>query len=158
MIFPGSPSEARTPKASRKLVKDGRVTTAQIDSAVRRILEVKSGSDSLKTLTLTSRQWRQFTTTRSTGASRALPRSARQCCYATRTTPPTQQRDPKISSIAVVGPLADSKRDMRGAWSLADDVKSAVTVLEGIRAKVGPGLKVEFAQGVDIGRVYPSPS
>jgi beta-glucosidase len=36
-------------------------------------------------------------------------------------------------------------------------VKSAVTVLEGVRAKAGPGLRVEYAQGVDIERTYPSP-
>ena len=64
--------------------------------------------------------------------------------------------DPKFSSIAVIGPLADSKRDIRGSWSLADDMKTAVTVVEGIRAKVRPGVKVEYAPGVDIARGYPS--
>ena len=69
---------------------------------------------------------------------------------------PLVKGDPKVSSVAVIGPLADSKRDMQGPWSLADDVNSAVTVLEGIRTKLGPSVKVEYAQGVDIGRVYPS--
>lgn len=64
--------------------------------------------------------------------------------------------DPKFSSIAVIGPLADSKRDIRGSWSLADDMKTAVTVVEGIRAKVRSGVKVEYAPGVDIARAYPS--
>jgi len=64
--------------------------------------------------------------------------------------------DRKFSSIAVIGPLADSKRDIRGSWSLADDMKTAVTVVEGIRAKVRSGVKVEYAPGVDISRSYPS--
>lgn len=64
--------------------------------------------------------------------------------------------DPKFSSIAVIGPLADSKRDIRGSWSLADDMKTAVTVVEGIRVKVRSGVKVEYAPGVDIARSHPS--
>ena len=56
----------------------------------------------------------------------------------------------------MIGPLADAKRDLRGSWSFVDDVKSTVTVLEGIRAKVGPSVKVEYTQGVDIARAYPS--
>jgi beta-glucosidase len=70
---------------------------------------------------------------------------------------PLAKGDPKVTSIAVIGPLADSKRDIRGSWSLVDDVQSAVTPLEGIRAKVGPGVKVEYVQGVDIARAFPSP-
>jgi beta-glucosidase len=70
---------------------------------------------------------------------------------------PLVKGDPKVSSVAVIGPLADSKRDIRGSWSFVDDIKSAVTVLEGIRAKVASSVKVEYAPGVDIARVYPTP-
>lgn len=35
-------------------------------------------------------------------------------------------------------------------------MKSSVSVLEGIRAKVGPGVKINYAQGIDMDRVYPS--
>ena len=42
-----------------------------------------------------------------------------------------------LSKIAVIGPLADSKRDTLGPWVFDFDLAETVTVLEGIRAKVG---------------------
>ena len=42
-----------------------------------------------------------------------------------------------LSSIAVIGPLADSKRDTIGPWVFDFDLDETVTVLEGIRAKAG---------------------
>ena len=140
-----------------KLVKEGRVTTAQIDSAVRRILEAKFRlglfdnpyvDESAVTSHHNNPEHRQF-------ARVAAQRSAVLLRNEGNLLPLTKG-DPKISSIAVIGPLADSKRDMRGPWTLADDMKTAVSVVEGIREKVGRGVKVDYVQGVDIGRAYPS--
>src|SRR6202453_1953420 len=38
-----------------------------------------------------------------------------------------------IASVAVVGPLADSKPDTMGSWSIAGNIAETVTVLEGLR-------------------------
>lgn len=62
----------------------------------------------------------------------------------------------KISSIAVIGPLADAQRDIRGPWTLADDYKDAVTVLQGIRGKLPAGVRVDYASGGEIHRTAPS--
>ena len=60
-------------------------------------------------------------------------------------------------SIAVIGPLADGRREMLSFWAgTANDTKEVVTVLEGIRAKVGSGVRVEYAPGVEIRTKYPS--
>jgi beta-glucosidase len=61
-----------------------------------------------------------------------------------------------ISSIAVIGPLADSKPDIMGSWSLAGHPADAVTVLEGLRKKLGPAVTVNYTKGVEIERVQPS--
>ncbi len=62
-----------------------------------------------------------------------------------------------LGSIAVIGPLADSKRDTIGPWVFDFDLDETVTVLEGIRAKVGEATEVRYAQGVPVvQRVYPS--
>ncbi len=60
------------------------------------------------------------------------------------------------SSIAVIGPLGDAKKDLLGSWSTAGDTENVVTLLEGIRAKVGDSVGVEFAPGVQIKRRFPS--
>jgi beta-glucosidase len=39
----------------------------------------------------------------------------------------------KSGTIAVVGPLADSKRDVMGSWSAAGVADQSVTVLTGIK-------------------------
>jgi beta-glucosidase len=61
-----------------------------------------------------------------------------------------------VSSIAVIGPLADSKPDIMGSWSLAGHPEDAVTVLEGLRTKLGPAATINYAKGVEIDRVQPS--
>ena len=50
-----------------------------------------------------------------------------------------------LSSIAVIGPLADSKRDTVGPWVFDFDLDETVTVLEGIQRKVGDGAQVKYA-------------
>ena len=53
-----------------------------------------------------------------------------------------------LKSIAVIGPLADSKRDTLGPWVFDFDLDETVSVFEGIRGRVGDGVQVEFAPGV----------
>lgn len=62
-----------------------------------------------------------------------------------------------LRSIAVIGPLADSKRDILGPWVFDYDLDETVTVVEGIRARVGEGVRVDHARGVPVvQRVFPS--
>jgi beta-glucosidase len=55
-----------------------------------------------------------------------------------------------LKSIAVIGPLADSKRDTIGPWVFDFDLDETVTVLDGIRGAVGDEVRVEYAQGVPV--------
>jgi beta-glucosidase len=62
-----------------------------------------------------------------------------------------------LSSMAVIGPLADSRRDIIGPWVFDFDLDETVTVLEGIRARAGDGVRVDHARGVRVvQRVFPS--
>ena len=62
-----------------------------------------------------------------------------------------------LRSIAVLGPLADSRRDTIGPWVFDFDLDETVTVLGGIRAAAGDGVRVEYAQGVPVvQRTFPS--
>jgi beta-glucosidase len=58
------------------------------------------------------------------------------------------------SSIAVIGPLADSKRDTLGPWVFDFDLDETVTVLDGIRAAA---TDVTYARGIPVAqREFPS--
>jgi beta-glucosidase len=62
-----------------------------------------------------------------------------------------------VRSLAVLGPLADSKRDTLGPWSFEFDLDETVTILDGIRAKVGDRARVEYAPGIRRAhRTFPS--
>jgi beta-glucosidase len=61
------------------------------------------------------------------------------------------------STVAVIGPLASSRRDVIGPWAFDFDLDETVSILEGIKAAAGEGLRVAFAPGVaEPKRTYPS--
>ena len=62
-----------------------------------------------------------------------------------------------LGSVAVVGPLADSKRDTLGPWCFDFDLDETVTVLEGLRRRLGDSTEVRYAPGIrPAQRVFPS--
>lgn len=64
----------------------------------------------------------------------------------------------RVRSIAVIGPLADDRREMLGTWAVIGkpgDViprieKSVVTIVEGIRQRAGSGVTVRYARGCEL--------
>jgi beta-glucosidase len=56
-----------------------------------------------------------------------------------------------LSNVAVIGPLADSMEATEGSWMVFGHTPAAVTVVEGIRAKL-PRARVEYAPGPEIRR------
>ena len=62
----------------------------------------------------------------------------------------------KIKSIAVIGPLGDAEKDLLDMWGAMTKPGPTVSILEGIKGKVGVGTSVEFAHGPNISREIPS--
>ena len=136
------------------LVKNGRISTPKIDDAVRPILAAKIRlglfehpyvDESRVAQVLNAPEHRQLART-AAQRSMVLLRNENQLL--------PLKKD--ISSIAVIGPLADSKQDMEGSWTVMGQQSNAVTVLEGLRNKLGAGVRVEYAKGPDIKRDIPS--
>src|SRR5690606_40851867 len=57
---------------------------------------------------------------------------------------------PDVKTIAVIGPLADSQRDLIGSWSAAGDHTKAVTLIQGIKNSAGPSVNLLVAKGTEI--------
>jgi beta-glucosidase len=55
----------------------------------------------------------------------------------------------KSGTIAVIGPLADTKPDMLGTWAMGGDLTSISTVFEGIKRVGGRDVNVVYARGAD---------
>lgn len=54
-----------------------------------------------------------------------------------------------LGSIALIGPLADSRRDLIGNWSAAGDWKQALTLKEGIQNIAG-NVRINYAKGANV--------
>ncbi|MCK4914017.1 MAG: beta-glucosidase BglX [Planctomycetes bacterium] len=55
-----------------------------------------------------------------------------------------------IKSIALIGPLADSREDMMGTWKGVGDAEDVVTILEGIQDKASAECKINYVKGCDV--------
>jgi beta-glucosidase len=62
----------------------------------------------------------------------------------------------RIKSIAVIGPLADGESDLLGMWGALNKPGPTVSILQGIKNKVGDAVHVEFSHGPNIRRDIPS--
>src|SRR5205085_10815464 len=56
----------------------------------------------------------------------------------------------KTGTIALIGPLADTKDNMPGTWSVATDFEKAITVREGLQNALGNNAKLLYAKGSDL--------
>jgi beta-glucosidase len=62
----------------------------------------------------------------------------------------------QIKSIAVIGPLADAELDLLSLWGSLTKPGPTVSILKGIKDKVGDSVRVQFAHGPNIRRDIPS--
>ncbi|CAN5771242.1 beta-glucosidase BglX [soil metagenome] len=56
----------------------------------------------------------------------------------------------KAGTIALIGPLGDTKDNMPGTWSVATDFNLAVTVKAGLEKAVGNNAKILYAKGSNL--------
>lgn len=133
----------------KKSLQEGKITIQEIDAACRRILEAKYK------LGLFTSPHRNTSNERAsaeimTAATRQQAREAATKSFVllknTAQTLPLK----KSANIALVGPLADNRRNMLGTWSVSGDWKEAVTILEGLKKAMGSNGKINYAKGADI--------
>ncbi len=56
----------------------------------------------------------------------------------------------KSGTIAVIGPLANSKRDMLGTWAMGGDPNSISSVIDGLKNIGGSDVSILYAQGSEL--------
>ena len=136
-----------------KAVASGAVSQATIDTAVHDILMIKwrmglfqnPYADPAKTDAQLVNEEQRAATRKAATQTAVLLRNEHQ----------TLPLSNSAKSIALIGPLADSKPDILGSWSLGSHPDEAVTVLEGMRTRFGAS-KVTYTTGVEIEREQPS--
>ncbi len=130
-------------KHGSDLVKNGSVSQATVDEAVRRILRIKFRAG------LFEKPYVDPTLEGSVIFNDANKRAAR--ALAARSMVLLKNSgvlplDKNLRSLALIGPLADSQKDMIGSWSGDGKAEDAVTLLQGLKSKV-PQTKISYANG-----------
>lgn len=135
--------------------QSGQITPQEIDAALRPILEMKVrlGLFEHPYVDVTRSQQILSTPEHRTASRLAAERSA---VLLRNEGPLLPLKKGAYKNIAVVGPLADSKRDIIGSWVFQQDLEETVSVFGGLREKLGPQAKLTYAPGVQIRRVFPS--
>ncbi len=132
----------------KSLVESGKVSEAQIQEAAGRVLELKSRLGLLDNPYLRCDEQRE---TRLLLAQSHRDTAYRMACESFVLLKNERRTLPLSTSakIAVVGPLADSQRDLIGSWSGAGEYKDLETVLTAIR-RTAPSGKITYARGCDV--------
>ena len=133
----------------KKSLKENKVTLKEIEDACRRILEMKYRLGLFENPYRhcdESRVAKEILTTENRTRARDMAAKSFVLLKNQGGILPLSSK----GTIGVVGPLADSRRNMLGTWSVSGDWQQSVTVIEGIKNAVGNKARVVYAKGADI--------
>ena len=132
----------------KKSVEEGKVYAAAIDAACRRILEAKYKlglfDDPYKYCDVNRPKKQIFTK-----EHRAIARKTASESFVLLKNEGVLPLSKK-GTIAVVGPLANTRSNMPGTWSVAAVLDNAPSLVEGLREVVGDRAKVVTAKGSNL--------
>lgn len=129
-----------------KSVEDGSVSMENIDKACRRILEMKYKLGLFDNPYRFINEERMKTDLLSAEHRKAAREISQRSIVLLKNSDKTLPLK-KEGRIAVVGPLAKSKIDMLGTWTISGDPSEAVTLVEGITNVGGNKVSVNYARG-----------
>ena len=132
------------------LVRAGRIPVASVDAAVRRILAAKSRLGLFDDPYHGSSVERERSVLLAPEHRQLARRVAQEAIVLLKNDGRRLPLGPAVRTLAVIGPLADDKVAALGSWPGRGDPQDAVTVLEGIKARIAPDTKLLYAKGCGI--------
>lgn len=131
-----------------ELLRQKKLTMAEVDEAVRRILRIKFRAGIFDNPYVDeSREASVLLSAENQRAAREVTARSLVLLKNERETLPLSK---SARRIAVIGPLADDPRATLGSWTGDGQPKDTVTLLAGIKAKVSPQTRVTYEKGVAI--------
>lgn len=134
---------------TKELIQEGRVSEKTVDEACRRILEAKYKLglfDDPYRYIQEDRPGKEILTAENRAAAKEIAEQSMVLLKNDKQLLPLKAK----GTIALIGPLADNRREMIGTWSAAGDWNKAVSVKEGILSQAGNSVKVLTAKGCNL--------
>lgn len=133
----------------KKSYDEKKVTIAQMDNAVRLILNAKYDlglfKDPYKYCDESRAKSEIFTQSHRNEARKAAAESLVLLKNKDQLLPLKRS-----GTIAVIGPLADAKENMAGTWSVATKQENSVSLISGIKTVAGNSAKILYAKGSNL--------
>ena len=133
----------------KQSLQQGKVTQQQIDAACRRILEAKYKMGLFENpykYMDANRAATDIMTTDNRATARTI--AAHSCVLLKNTNNVLPLK--KSGTIALVGPLAESQRNMLGTWAVSGDYTQSVDIATGMKNVVGNSVNILYAKGANI--------
>ena len=133
-----------------QLVRSGRVDVALVDDAVRRVLTKKFELglfDDPYRFSDPAREKAALADPRHRAAARRI---AAESMVLLKNAGGALPLTKGARSIAVIGPLADARRDLEGGWIVDSNAATMASLVDAVRTHAGPGTRVAYAAGCDV--------
>jgi beta-glucosidase len=132
-----------------KSLKEKKVTLQQIDAACRLVLEAKYK------LGLFDDPYRYCDENRAkteifTASNRRIARQIATESFVLLKNQGNILPLKKSATIALIGPLANTKENMPGTWAVATDYSTPISVLAGLKNKLGANAEIIYAKGSNL--------
>ena len=130
-------------------VREGKLDMQAIDTSVERILRAKYAlglfDDPYRFLDV-KRERREIRSEAVTNLARKAATSSMVLLKNDHATLPLSKQTKRI---ALIGPLANNRSEVMGSWKARGEESDVVTVLDGIKKKLGNNVTVTYVQGCD---------
>ena len=132
-----------------KLVREKNIDMNEIDTSVERILRAKYALGLFEDPYRFLDNQRESREVRSASAMALARKAAASSMVLLKNANALLPLSKQTKRIALVGPLANNRAEVMGSWKARGEDKDVVTVLEGIKDKLGSGTEVNYVQGCD---------
>jgi beta-glucosidase len=133
-----------------KLVREGKLDQKYLDDAVRRVLRLKFDLGLFDNPYKYSDPQREKKEIRSSDKLSLARDVAKRSIVLLKNQNQLLPLKKDYKTIAVIGPLADDKENMNGSWSFFGESQHPVSILEGIKSKLGKGTNILFHAGCNL--------
>ncbi len=133
-----------------QLLSEGKIKTSQIDTMVKRILLLKFKMGLFDAPYTASEKFPELVNDQHRQIAKEVARNSCVLLQNKHNVLPLAKDD--LSSVALIGPLADDGYEQLGTWIFDGDEQHSVTCLQALKAYLGNDVALNFAKGLATSR------